>query len=87
MEFVIFILTAIGIITIFFAGTIIDDKDCFAFFPLLIGAMVILAAIITTDNCVEEASIRKYANNEVTYDTVSMNKEGKLLEIKVIKNE
>lgn len=87
MELVILILALIGIVAIFIAGTFIDDNDGLVAFPLLIGAMFILIAFAIDEDCVKEKSIRKYVNNELTYDTVSIDKEGKLLEIKVIKNK
>lgn len=87
MELVILILVLIGIVVVFFAGTFLDDNDGFVFFPLLIGAIFILLAFAIDEECVKEKSIRKYVNNELTYDTVSIDKEGKLSEIKVIKNK
>lgn len=88
MDFlIIVILLAIGITAIYFAGTAIDDNVGFAYCPLLIGIMFIVASIIITSKYTEEASVRRYVNDELTYDTISINKEGKLLEIKVMKNE
>lgn len=85
MEFVILILALIGIVAIFFAGAFIDYNDGIVVPILLTGAMLILIAFAIDEDCVKEKSIRKYVNNELTYDTVSIDKEGKLLEIKVIK--
>lgn len=87
MEIEVFILALIGVIAIFIAGIFLDYNDGFAVPILLTGAMFILIAFAIDEDCVKEKSIRKYVNNELTYDTVSIDKKGKLLEIKVIKNE
>lgn len=64
-------------------ASIVDDS-----FPILIGFMFIIAAIFISFTSIAIAVRNsdytvKALNNTLEYDTVSLDKEGKLLEIKI----
>lgn len=78
-----------GLFFIVYTGVLLNNNNNndISFFPFLIGTLLIGGAFEIACDKMEEVSIKRFVNNELKYDTVLIDKNGKLVEIKVTKNK
>lgn len=85
---VVMILFLLTLVTIFVAGFVFgqSEKNSTTYILLLCGIFCVMLSFSFFYNCAKEKIIREYLNNEITYDTLAIDKNGKILEIKINDN-
>lgn len=77
----IILLPALGLLMLLLSGVFLEDNLTGSIFLALCGVFMLMLAggLLSEASC--ERTLAKYVNGEVTYDTVAVDKDGKLLEV------
>lgn len=88
MEILLILLPALGALFLFLSGAFSedDDNEGGTFLFALCGLIMFVMAGFEISDAAGEKTLTKYINGEVTYDTVAIDKDGKLLEIEIKDN-
>lgn len=83
MEILLTLLITLGALSLFLSGVLAENNTGGTFLFGLIGAILFVIAGFELSDAACERTLAKYVNGEVTYDTVAIDKDGKLLEIRI----